>query len=182
MNNVKFYYTKLTKYIVLGEKYFAKRKHEEKFTEVDITFFNDRGHKPENWIIKCQAQSLDEALILIGEINGKAKIKLDELKAIIDAEYFTFINECKELVKSGQIIESTEDNIRKVLYGLNEQNWGSWTLPKMTISYSANQYDCDGKTATTIRLASAILIDGEKVSKFKTATNRGHLNDYYSLR
>lgn len=97
----------------------------------------------------------------------------------------------QERTKNSQILQTliatgpiptTLENLSLVLNFLNEQNWGTWNLPAMSIAYSANQYDCDGSTATTITLDVPILVDGEKIKKFKTGGRRGHLDKYYSVR
>lgn len=74
----------------------------------------------------------------------------------------------------GEAIPATRENIRIVLRYLNAHNWGSWRLPKMTIGYSANQYDCDGHTATTMKFDKPI--DGE--TKFVYGAPHGHLMKY----
>lgn len=90
----------------------------------------------------------------------------------------------------GQAIPTTYENIGIVLRYLNTQNWGVWNLPKMTIGYSCNQYDCDGKTASTMKLDEPIDIrdDEEKaeegslpemISMFQVGAPRGHLNNYH---
>ncbi|MDA3906505.1 MAG: hypothetical protein PF484_10565 [Bacteroidales bacterium] len=76
-----------------------------------------------------------------------------------------------------EIIPSTLENIKIVLQILNLQNWGTWKLPKMSIGYSAHQYDCDGKIASTIKFDFPI--DGE--TKFKVGGKNGHLNHYQPL-
>ena len=100
-----------------------------------------------------------------------------------DAIHAKFLTDCKELVLSGQVIETNVENLEKVIYGLNQMNWGSWTLPVMTIGYRAHQYDCDGETVTTIQLDRPIKVDvnGKLESKFKTFSPMGHLDKYYRL-
>ena len=86
------------------------------------------------------------------------------------------------LAKSNGVIETTYENICIVLAFLNTCNWGSWNLPTMTIGGSFNQYDCDGKQATTLTLNQAIDVDGEMISKFVFGAPRGHLTKYYTCR
>lgn len=86
-----------------------------------------------------------------------------------------------DAIKDLEVIPSTVDNIRTVLLVLNEQNWGGWRLPKMSIGYSAHQYDCDGKTASTMKLDTPIDYDGEQLSMFKVGAPIGHLGKYRSL-
>jgi len=182
MTNFKFYFAKHVGYIVFGNSFFAKRKVEETWQQVDESFFNSRGHYPSKWVVKGQANDFDHALVLINEMQENERQEKLNRNSKLEIEYQQFLFDAKDFVLSGQTIEVTQENLIKVLYGLNQMNWGSWTLPTMTIGYSAHQYDCDGKTATTINLDQPINIDGQMISKFKTATNRGHLNEYYSLR
>lgn len=81
-------------------------------------------------------------------------------------------------VFNGDTVETTVENIRTLLRYLNDINWGVWQLPSMTIGYSCHQYDCDGKTATTIKLDRPIEYRGEKVTRFQYGAPRGHLCDY----
>ncbi|MED9961734.1 MAG: hypothetical protein U0J38_01125 [Bacteroidales bacterium] len=79
------------------------------------------------------------------------------------------------------VIETTYENIGIVLRYLNTINWGGWDLPKMTIGYSCNQYDCDGKTATTMKLDKAIKLyedEDETESMFQVGAPFGHLTKY----
>lgn len=81
----------------------------------------------------------------------------------------------------GATVESTPHNIYVLLSYLNTQNWGTWNLPKMTIGYKCNQYDCDGKQVTTIILDKPILYKGEMLSHFQVGAPRGHLTQYAKL-
>ncbi len=81
-------------------------------------------------------------------------------------------------VFNGDVVETTVENIRILLRYLNDINWGVWQLPSMTIGYSCHQYDCDGKTATTIKLDRPIEYRGEQVSQFQYGAPSGHLRDY----
>lgn len=76
-----------------------------------------------------------------------------------------------------ETIPANIDNIKTVLEILNMQNWGGWKLPKMSIGYIANQYDCDGKIATTMKFD--IPIEGNRM--FKVGGKIGHLEKYLSL-
>lgn len=84
-------------------------------------------------------------------------------------------------VFTGETVESTIGNIRILLRYLNDINWGVWQLPSMTIGYTCNQYDCDGKTATTITLDSPIECRGEQVTRFQYGAPSGHLRNYHKL-
>lgn len=79
------------------------------------------------------------------------------------------------------VIETTYENIGIVLRYLNTINWGGWDLPKMTIGYSCNQYDCEGKTATTMKLDKSIKLyedENETWSMFQVGAPFGHLTKY----
>lgn len=76
------------------------------------------------------------------------------------------------------VVETKAETVYALLRYLNTQNWGSWRLPKMTIGYQCNQYDCDGKTATTIKLDSPISVAGKKGTQFVYGASRGHLTKY----
>jgi len=107
----------------------------------------------------------------------------DRMERIENSRAITY-DKALALINNNQPIEATVENVRLVLVYLNEQNWGSWTLPKMTIGYSANQYDCDGSQATTIKLDKKIscLENGiENECMFKIGGSRGHLNKYQRL-
>ena len=89
------------------------------------------------------------------------------------------------LLKS-QPIDVNIDNFTIILKYLNEQNWGSWCLPQLKIGYTANQYDCDGRIASTITLSKPINIidywgNQQSINKFSYGNPRRHLNKYYQL-
>ena len=86
--------------------------------------------------------------------------------------------EYNAVFNGGDVVETTVENIRTLLRYLNDINWGVWQLPSMTIGYSCHQYDCDGKTATTIKLDRPIEYRGEKVTQFQYGAPSGHLRDY----
>ena len=84
-------------------------------------------------------------------------------------------------VFNGDVVETTVENIRTLLRYLNDINWGAWQLPRMTIGYICNQYDCNGKLATTIKLNRPIEYRGEKVTQFQYGAPSGHLRGYYRI-
>lgn len=106
----------------------------------------------------------------------KANKERKEINEKIQKEFDTKLSEAKKLFDL-EVIESTLENIKLVLMVLNSQNWGSWKLPKMTIGYSANQFDCDGKTATTIKLDKPV--EGNTMYSYNAP--RGHLTKYTNL-
>lgn len=130
---------------------------------------------------ECYAISFEEADAKYVSFASEIQAQKRNVNIEMNDRYNQYLSECKSFVKSGSEIEVTKENLTKVLYGLNQMNWGTWNLPQMSIGYSAHQFDCNGKTATTIKLDTPINIDGQMISKFKTSTSRGHLEGYYSL-
>ena len=86
-------------------------------------------------------------------------------------------------------IPTTIKNLQILVSHLRYVNWGGWELPKMTIGYSAAEYDCDGKTAVTIKLDRPIddfADEDEKncyagVTKFQRGAPHGHLMKYHRI-
>ena len=115
-----------------------------------------------------------------------AKELTDEIKAQKIAKRAEKVNEIEKkynaLIAKGPVVVN-EENIRIVLAYLNTQNWGSWDLPKMSISYSANQYSIETSEypATTIKLDSPIEYEGEMVSMFVINAPRGYLEKYHHI-
>lgn len=118
--------------------------------------------------------------------------ELERVKALREADKeaalcrsLRFVREHEEAYKavfeSGTTVETTPHSIYVLLTYLNDHNWGEWTLPKMSIGYSCNQYDCDGKQATTIKLDEPIDYDGELVDKFQIGAPVGHLTKYHRI-
>lgn len=79
------------------------------------------------------------------------------------------------------MIPVTVENLSLVIDHLNTQNWGSWTLPQMSIGYSAHQYDCEGTTISTIALDRPIKFQDGFGNKFKSGSKRGHLENYTAI-
>ena len=82
---------------------------------------------------------------------------------------------------TGDVVEATPRNIYILLSYLNDNNWGSWKLPKMSIGYRCNQYDCDGKQATTITLDKAVDYDGRPTRCFEVGAPHRHLMKFQKL-
>ena len=83
---------------------------------------------------------------------------------------------------SAEVTEATVENVTILLRYLNSINWGAWELPKMTIGYTCNQYDCDGRQATTITLDKPIKYGDEMLRKFVVGGGPRHLVHYTQLR
>lgn len=109
--------------------------------------------------------------------NEQAKQRSQELALVNRKRH----EEDYKAVFNGSTVETTVENIRTLLRYLNDINWGVWSLPSMTIGYTCNQYDCDGKTATTITLDSPIEYCGEQVSQFQHGAPSGHLRNYRKI-
>ena len=99
---------------------------------------------------------------------------------------------CEQLIKEhelayqkvfghGDVVETTPKNIYILLSYLNDSNLGNWKLPKMSIGYRCNQYDCDGKQATTITLDKAIVYDGKPARCFEVGAPIRHLVKFQKL-
>ena len=118
--------------------------------------------------------------------SEQRKIRIDNEKKMrqerLEKERQEITETYGKMVSAGPV-EATYENIYVLLRYLNKKNWGSWDLPKMTIGYSCHQYDCDGKTATTIQLSKHIEIpysDREHgfSDHFVIGNPRGHLEMY----
>jgi hypothetical protein len=131
-------------------------------------------------ISKCEDVENLEAMIaemnvVKAEIRRKAMAEHErrtaELLSIAETEY-------KQLFDGKDVVETNAKTVYALLRYLNTQNWGLWRLPKMTIGYQCNQYDCDGKMATTIKLDLPITVAGEQGTMFQYGAPHGHLTDY----
>lgn len=122
------------------------------------------------------------------ELIAENKRKLDEKAARIaeaeriEKERIACVEKAYLAVFDGTgTVEASPQNISILLSYLNTKNCGTWALPKMSIGYQCNQYDCDGRQATTIKLDTPIPYNGEMVSQFQTGAPRGHLNKYHRI-
>ncbi len=131
----------------------------------------------ENTISK---EEFDERLAKWYAANSPERKKQMEIRAaarrlvIEEARGVAF----RKLKEKGFPIETNYENVGVVLRWLNTMNWGGWELPPMTIGYRCNQYDCDGKQASTMILDEPIKVDGEMVDRFVVDAPRGHLTHY----
>lgn len=143
-----------------------------KCTEFEGTFEDFHA----KWIIEQEERREHDKVIR--ENQKKREVERVSERAKLYKEEFD------KLCKSG-VIETTVDNIGIVLRYLNTCNWGSWNLPAMSISYTAHQYDCDGKTASTIKLDQPIsdLDKGiENETMFVVGAPHGHLTRFRRIR
>ena len=128
-------------------------------------------------------QSIEEYFEFRKNFNEERKIKNAEFAKRCEEKRSEENRQLMKMISEGPI-EATVENIKLLLLWLNEQNWGSWTLPKLSIGYSAHQYDCEGVTATTIKLDKPISDEEygiENETMFKVGGKRGHLNKYQSI-
>ena len=137
--------------------------------ESDMSF--DEFKQQQELIKAEQAKRKAEAYLL-------ASIDAQKRKEGYKAEY-----EALKAQYAGGAIPTTYENIGVVLRGLNAQNWGGWELPKMTIGYRCNQYNCDVKIASTMVLDEPINISSdpeykEMESRFQVGAPHGHLIKY----
>ena len=86
-----------------------------------------------------------------------------------------------EVFRDGAVVEATPRNIYILLSYLNDHSWGSWQLPKMSIGYRCNQYDCDGVQATTLTLDKAVDYDGRPTRLFEVGAPIRHLMKFQKL-
>ena len=107
--------------------------------------------------------------MLVSEVKKEIQRKIEAEKSLA--------TKVEELKVEG-IIPASLDNIATLLRWLNTENWGTWKLPALSVGYSAHQFDCDGKTATGIKLDEKI--DGDY--KFCVGAPRGYINSYRRLR
>jgi hypothetical protein len=89
---------------------------------------------------------------------------------------------CERAIKAYEAIatstiEATIDNIKVVGEYLRTQNWGTWTLPAMSVGYSASQYDCGGKTVVGFIFDESV----EGHNKIAVGPARGYLEKYYHI-
>lgn len=76
-------------------------------------------------------------------------------------------------------IPVTYKNIGIVLRYLRDLPCGTIELPSMTMGYSFNQYDCDGKIAAALILDEELIEDGENYGRrFQVGAPHGHLTKY----
>lgn len=113
--------------------------------------------------------------------KNRAKREAQAAQERADRKHKAAAKILNQRLESG-VLESNAENIYLLLTYLNTQNWGGWELPKMTIGYTCNQYDCDGKTATTIKLNEPIEYNDKLVSKFEVGAPHGHLMQYVKIR
>ena len=180
-----FYSSKRYTYIVADNVTFRKREkgypqvNEVPFERVDPRTFTysspvfsiDIEHEVDEKFIK---EGYAQFCEFSKNTHRDKKNEDEKERKALEADFKTLEDE----IKGGKVFEANVENIRRILLYLNSMNWGMWRLPKMSIGYSAHQYDCDGRQASTITLDIPIDYYGEKVAKFKVGGGRLHLTKY----
>lgn len=134
---------------------------------------------PDAMLEKCT--EVDDLAAWVADKNAAAKKRHEKAHAVAmqrEAEREAQIKAEYERLFAGEVTETNEKTVRALLRYLNTQNWGGWELPKMTIGYRCNQYDCDGKQATTIILDRPIMVNDKPGTMFQVGAPIGHLMKY----
>lgn len=135
-----------------------------------------------NFFNRCiTKEQFDQRVAAYIEANSPER-KAEQRRKAVEREAAISEKRKKEyeaLVAQGLPIASTYENIGIVLRYLNTTNWGGWQLPAMTIGYRCNQYDCDGKQASTMTLDRPIEVYGEMVDMFVVGAPIGYLAKYH---
>jgi len=137
----------------------------------------------EPFLAKCE--DIEDVEKFVHDINAEKKAIRDAANAQREQQAQAEAASAKEAydqVFCNDVTETTAETIYVLLRYLNTKNWGIWRLPKMTIGYACHQYDCDGRTATTIKLDRPIPYGDEMVSQFQFGAPRGHLEKYHAIR
>lgn len=112
---------------------------------------------------------------LINERNAQRQQAIQEQVRTAQKQIEKIEQEYNQLLAtSPNGIETNIDNLYTVMRYLCTVNWGVWELPRMTIGYSAHQYDCDGHIAVTFQLDAPIEYRG--IQLHKIAFNAPHLH------
>jgi hypothetical protein len=172
-------------YMTNSKKFYQVEKNENetlKITCEDGTNFINAGNLIDS------VGGVDKLLSMCVDFDGTLKEYVEKFKenekaeraerikkqALIDKENKEKAEAEYKKVFCNDVTESTIENIKTLLVYLNTINWGCWNLPKMAIPYSCNQYDCDGRMATTIILKEPV--DGE--TKYVYGASPRHLSKY----
>lgn len=180
----------MEKYLILHTKssgrYFSVRKNEDNTIVISDTTSGESIANAGLLIsnmggIDTVLSKCKESDIPVEEVRKQAGKRL--LEKAKEEQKTTTDNYNHLLEQCGGEIPVTYDNLKIVMRYLATQNWGIWELPKMSISYAANQYDCNGKTAVTIILDESSTdpkLGDEK--RFVYGNPRGHLMKYHKIR
>ena len=106
--------------------------------------------------------------------QARKAAKEQEETTAAKAAYDTLIDQFK-----GEPIPATMPNIKVIAKYLQTVNWGMWgTLPRMSVGYVANQYDCDGQNAVTFTFDEPV----NGTTKLVYGAPVGHLPKYERIK
>lgn len=134
-----------------------------------------------NMCIPVEGSPIEYAKNYFAKLEAEKARQRELSKQIKEKINDEIIRQYKELPHP---IPATVDNIRIVGRWLALSNWGSWSLPQMSIGYTAHQYNCDGKTAVTITLDEGISDTDMGIvnkNKFAIGAPIGHLSNYQHI-
>lgn len=134
--------------------------------------------------LMAKCESIDNVDELVSNLNTEKKAIRDAANAQRMHQTQQDAVKAKEAFEaafSQEVTDSTPENIYILLRYLNTVNWGIWSLPKMTIGYSCHQYDCEGRTATTIKLDKPIKYWDKPENMFVYGNPRGYLDKYSKI-
>lgn len=133
---------------------------------------------------KCEdIEDMDSFISGLNEEKKKVRLQAEAERTKRAAIHQSEVeDDYKQLFDGVDVVETNAKTVYALLRYLNTQNWGLWNLPKMSIGYACHQYDCDGKTATTIKLDQPISVGGEMGTQFEYGAPHGHLNKYRPIR
>jgi hypothetical protein len=153
------------------------QKDGRKYPNAGLLISQTGGIDP--FLAKCE--DIEDVEKYVHDINVEKKAAKDA-SADQEQDKAASAKEAYDQVFCNDVTETTAETVCVLLRYLNTKNLGSWQLPKMTIGYVCNQYDCDGRTATTIKLDQPIPYGDEMVSQFQFGAPRGHLVKYHAIR
>ena len=134
----------------------------------------------EGLLSKCE--DVDDIEGMIARLNEEKKAireKASQMRLRQEQEHSdAAASEYHRLFDGVDVVETNAQTVYALLRYLNTQNWGTWKLPKMSIGYACNQYECGGKAATTIKLDEPIMVGGSMGKQFVYGAPRGHLMQY----
>lgn len=152
-------------------------KDGSKYADVGM-FVKQRGGKD---IFLSECADCDDLEGFVTKEN-KENEEFSSIRKAIAEEIAKKQEEEYALAFADEVTECNKENIYLLLRHLNKINWGVWSLPKMSIGYSCNQYNCNGVTATAIKLDKPIEYGDEMIDKFVYGAPHGYLSNYVQIR
>ena len=170
MKSIKIKETKTSTYATINHQQFWLREKGEFRLMSEIELERKTAYKNESGWVAIVAENLTQAW----ELYSNEKIEAKRKRKIDYAEFAKLENKRIADLLELDVIDLTVENLRLLMKHLNSKKWGSWSLPTLSVGYSANQYDCDGKQATTVILDQPL----NGVTKFSIGAPKGHLEKY----